>query len=97
MGSHFLLLCGWGVGWGASPQLGGAPGSIPELAVVSAVTVQLFWACKLCEGGGARGFRDFSFSARERNSKSTTVALFCLILFGSLRAARPGHEMSFKG
>ena len=44
MGSYMLLMCGWGVGWGASPQLGGAPGSLPGLAVVSAFTVQLIWA-----------------------------------------------------
>ena len=44
MGSYMLLMCGWGVGWGASPKLGGALGSFPGLAVVSAFTVQLIWA-----------------------------------------------------
>jgi hypothetical protein len=97
MGSHLLWLCGWGVGWGASPQLGGAPGSIPGLAAVSVFSVQLIWACELCEGGGAHGFRDFNSSAKEMNSHSTTADFFCLILSCSLRAARPGHELSFKG
>jgi hypothetical protein len=45
-----------------------------------------------------RAVFETSVSQPEKGTPSLQLAaLFCLILFGSLRAARPGHEMSFKG